>query len=876
MRKIKRIITYIILSSMLISLFGAFNKPKDAYAADGFKIYDYSAKKTTLYEGVSPTYIIDNKKIDMQSSPAIITERGVALASSAKIFKEVLGMKHYYNKSKKRIMLKKNGITLTMFIGSSTAYVNGEPIEMNAVPLRVKYKKSKYICNLVPTRFVAETFGYNYNWDAATSTVTIKTPLRIAYDGKEVNYLGTLGNAQYNGEKINLGKTPSIIISDNAMIRAKTVFKNALGIKYSYNKSTGKIKFEVGELCLEMTVGSTVAYLNGLIRASEVPPRLITMRDTGVEYLYVPGRFVAETLGYYYYWNYATSTSEISYTENVGVPPVTEELIYESSDVISEEVEPVTYFEWTSKPEFTEELKAVSAISNTDIGLGAADYQTELITVYREDVAEHYEMYHVIFSSPIKELIQYQYNNQIHFTAYSTYTLTSKYYLNGTLVERIDNSFNAEAGNTDIDFILNSSNSYYSMEMNDDNTVMTVKVYPNYITSISSGHNVKGEYLSIEGIKTPVVSCEETDGYLTLILPGTVNTISDNAYSTLNDVPINYCAVLSSDKFETTVIIKIPDNLPYYHTFNSDGKYTIYFTKSQDISENENTVLLPIELPLPSDIDMSSVEIIDNFYDKQIIFRMAGDYRSFFETHPIINTNSRVERIVVSYLSNGYTQIILQTSKVQAIKTEYKSSSLIVSLANPRDMYGKIIILDAGHGGKDPGTVHYGYNEKDMNFSIIYNYAKQLFDNSDVKVYYSRYDDTLIPLEKRASLAAEVGADMFISVHHNSNYNTTINGSSVYYSSINTGKLSSLTSKTMADVFLATLTQALGTVNRGSIDKGFVVVRDNTVPAVLLEIAFMSNPTELERIITPEFQQKVAETIFDTVNELFKAYPTGR
>jgi len=72
------------------------------------------------------------------------------------------------------------------------------------------------------------------------------------------------------------------------------------------------------------------------------------------------------------------------------------------------------------------------------------------------------------------------------------------------------------------------------------------------------------------------------------------------------------------------------------------------------------------------------------------------------------------------------------------------------------------------------------------------------------------------------------------------------------------------------------LSKSLGTKNLGIIDKGFVVVRDNSVPAVLIELAFLTNPDDLSLLTSSTSQKKAAKTIYDTVASLFEAYPTNR
>jgi N-acetylmuramoyl-L-alanine amidase len=157
---------------------------------------------------------------------------------------------------------------------------------------------------------------------------------------------------------------------------------------------------------------------------------------------------------------------------------------------------------------------------------------------------------------------------------------------------------------------------------------------------------------------------------------------------------------------------------------------------------------------------------------------------------------------------------------------------------------------------------------------IVYTYCRALFDESDIKVFYSRYTDYLVPLHDRPTLPARVEADFFVSVHHNSVYSTLKNGTEVYYSVKNTGNFNGLNSATMAAMFLNNLVSTLKTEKNGTFGaRNYVVVsEENDVPAVLLEIGYMSNPGELKRLVKASFQKKVAKIIFKTVKQIYATY----
>ena len=111
----------------------------------------------------------------------------------------------------------------------------------------------------------------------------------------------------------------------------------------------------------------------------------------------------------------------------------------------------------------------------------------------------------------------------------------------------------------------------------------------------------------------------------------------------------------------------------------------------------------------------------------------------------------------------------------------------------------------------------------------------------------------------------------------NSAPNTSAKGTEVYYSTRNNAIQSNgLSSYTMASMFLKNITSNLSTANRGVKSNVFVVTNMNTVPAVLIEYGFLSNSSDLAKFSRLDVQDKAAEILYNTIEEIFDNYPTGR
>ena len=174
----------------------------------------------------------------------------------------------------------------------------------------------------------------------------------------------------------------------------------------------------------------------------------------------------------------------------------------------------------------------------------------------------------------------------------------------------------------------------------------------------------------------------------------------------------------------------------------------------------------------------------------------------------------------------------------------------------------KIIIIDAGHGGTEPGSVKQGIQEKDINLQIALQLQKRL-EAKGYKVVMTRDDDTAISLKNRAKLANQAKGDLLISIHQNSFRDASVHGIEVYYNSDKTTN-----DQQLAQMIQESLINETGAKNRGiHSDNGLVVTRETIMPAVLVETAFISNDDELDLIMSDDYQNKVVKGIVVGIEE---------
>jgi len=175
---------------------------------------------------------------------------------------------------------------------------------------------------------------------------------------------------------------------------------------------------------------------------------------------------------------------------------------------------------------------------------------------------------------------------------------------------------------------------------------------------------------------------------------------------------------------------------------------------------------------------------------------------------------------------------------------------------------GMLVVLDAGHGGYDPGTTQ-GQGEKWYNLDITLRLEK-ILKSKGVRVKLTRSSDIFVGLDERAQMANDWGADIFISIHNNSFWDKSTNGTMTFYYP------TSYKGKEYARIIQTDLIKNLGTKDLGLRSDKFVVLKNTKMPAVLVEIACMSNDSDLSKLDTGEFRQKAAESLAESILKIVK------
>lgn len=210
------------------------------------------------------------------------------------------------------------------------------------------------------------------------------------------------------------------------------------------------------------------------------------------------------------------------------------------------------------------------------------------------------------------------------------------------------------------------------------------------------------------------------------------------------------------------------------------------------------------------------------------------------------------------------------------------------------------IVIDAGHGGHDPGAMSNGISESELTLDVALRLSRLLEKQPGVEVVMTRNTDVFIPLEERTAIANREGADLFLSVHANASRNSKARGVETYFLNFatnpdagavaareNAGSAQSMNrlpaivkaialnnkreeSKDFAEAVQRSMVRRLGAKNKDMRDLGvkqapFVVLIGAAMPSVLAEIAFVTNKQEGSLLKTGLYRQQIAEALFDAV-----------
>ncbi|MCR5145240.1 MAG: N-acetylmuramoyl-L-alanine amidase [Lachnospiraceae bacterium] len=308
-----------------------------------------------------------------------------------------------------------------------------------------------------------------------------------------------------------------------------------------------------------------------------------------------------------------------------------------------------------------------------------------------------------------------------------------------------------------------------------------------------------------------------------------------------------------------------------------------------------------LRVELPKDIDASEVEVENDYLNQMVLIRIPGVDKSYVYDYPMIGRCDKITDVTYENVASE-GELAVKLDGAYMVSARNVDRYIYIDFVDLHKVYDKVVLVDAGHGGKDAGASKQGVDEKDVDLAILLE-MKSIFDNykktdinddanvsqeykkvydsgnmakqnvseydlygKRVGVFYTRTKDVAIDVEQRSALANALKADAFLSIHNNSTSSgrmSTINGTEVMYKVGDTsGK-----SKEFAQICLDKVLYKLQSSDKGLVaGDDIYIIRTAEMPVALVEVGFMTNQEELDKLKDQNYQHATAEALCDALS----------
>lgn len=409
----------------------------------------------------------------------------------------------------------------------------------------------------------------------------------------------------------------------------------------------------------------------------------------------------------------------------------------------------------------------------------------------------------------------------------------------------------------------------YEVTQSADKKNITISFGKTTVDKISAVHSQNKDIITIGGTGSFGASVAMTADPQKIIV--TIPNCQSNLSDKINTDELQYVldGKVDMSKGNTVeLVLAVEDLVQYsYREETQNLILEIYPTTLKNMRYDKNANVLFLDKK--DKIDTGSVKMEDHYLDGYFDVTLPGNYETDYGYGTYDVKGTVVENIEVS-TKGGNTTFRFKQNRISAYEVTDEGDSYAIRVKNPKEVYDKVLLLDAGHGGKDPGTSGNGMQEKNLNLTIAQKIAQKL-QGSGIKVYMTRDSDVYPENSTRAKTANDI-ADLMVSIHMNSGPETA-NGTETLYQVHANDSSSRLTSKQLAEILQASMISGTGNTNRGvKLRTDLLILNRTTVPSAIVEVVFITNTGDALKISNPAYQDQVAQAIADGIQEAVK-YP---
>lgn len=676
--------------------------------------------------------------------------------------------------------------------------------------------------------------------------------LDLFYDGKNHKYSAEEIIITIEGKKITDYDVPPIVINDRTLVPARAVFE-ALGAELFWNEETKEIYMTKDDDVITIGIDNKTGTKNGINFTMDVPPKIINDRT------FIPVRAVTEAIGCYVGWDNKTRT--VSITEKD--PSTSGDNNSDSSDNTGNSNGSNSNDSGNSGSNSSDNTTSGGFVQVNSIDLPSSANDKQSFKINTSGNIEKFEKILVGNDRLAIDIYNAQMNVKNNNIVVTTSGFVSSIRTAQNQVEPVKI--------TRIVFDLKTSSDFNVTKSSDGKSII-VSFEETIISSIDTDSSSNTDSLIIKdgaGVMYSIDYASSSRKFNILLEGCKIEDLTPPTTSKLNFIDdIEITETSAGIKITVTTNLKVEykvtdSNKNLVIEFFEPSYKNIYFDSEHGALVIENA----------ENIDTANFTENDNYSKLEYVINMGDDYEDIIGFGTYVIENGILDKVDISK-KGGNTVLTIKESNIYCYDIYSKGDKLYIEPVNPKEKYDKIVVVDAGHGLQDPGSSGNGLVEKTVNLDLSLRLYKLLENDKNIKVYMTREDDSYMQNADRAAMANHM-ADLFISIHQNSSTSEKPNGTEVLYMNRSTDKPNMLTSKIAAQTILDYLVPSLGTTNRGIKERPDLIVLNQTKgAAVLIETAFLSNPDDASKLKSEEVKNKMAESVYYAIVDMFNRYPT--
>jgi N-acetylmuramoyl-L-alanine amidase len=420
----------------------------------------------------------------------------------------------------------------------------------------------------------------------------------------------------------------------------------------------------------------------------------------------------------------------------------------------------------------------------------------------------------------------------------------------------------------------------FSVSISDDRLSLTVSFMVNTIKALSFRESGDTDIIEIEGEYRPYITIKPVTGenQIALELPLALLNVAVKSRWITN---LHFVNVIHTEQVDSTTARVVMDSRGMASMSVSYDGNRAFLELSPATFHNiyygtDHTLKLKRDSQYP--VDMTSFDRDDWYNSLEYIVTLPGDYSAWLGYGQYIINDDFFNSVEITTSQSGNRQLIFHEKQVLCYDITQDNEYIYIHAVTPKEKYNKIVIIDPGHGGSDPGAIANGLTEKTLNLDTALRVKDLLNQNGSVKVYLTRNTDIAVDLYDRPAWANQVG-DLFVSIHMNAMGNRSqygANGTEVYYYPHDNDEALGFSGEQLASILDDNLVSTLGSYNRGVLTNRFVVIKYTTIPSALVEVGFLTNSAESDKLSTEEYREKAAQAISQSILEAFSEYTPRR